>query len=104
MLVPGMPEHFIARLRGLWLPYPDGSVVTARPADRASAPSAARGHAADISEASPPVTDPAVRRMTLDQSTEILHVRPLVKASDPVPGTRPASERPASRTDCGWIL
>ena len=31
MLVPGMAEHFIARLRGLWLSYPDGSVVTARP-------------------------------------------------------------------------
>jgi hypothetical protein len=41
--------------------------------------------------------------MTLDQSTEILNVRPLVQASDPVPGTRPSVERPASRTDCGWI-
>ncbi|MDQ3880505.1 MAG: hypothetical protein M3295_05490, partial [Chloroflexota bacterium] len=29
-LVPGMPEHFRARMRGLWLSYPDGSVVTAR--------------------------------------------------------------------------
>ncbi len=32
MLVPGMAEHFIARMRGLWLPYPDGTVVTAREA------------------------------------------------------------------------
>ena len=32
LLVPGMPEHFIARMRGLWLPYPDGAVVTAREA------------------------------------------------------------------------
>jgi len=29
MLVPGMAEHFLARMRGLWLSYPDGSVVTA---------------------------------------------------------------------------
>src|SRR5918996_1324058 len=32
LLVPGMPEHFIARMRGLWLSYPDGSVITARAA------------------------------------------------------------------------
>jgi hypothetical protein len=36
MLVPGMAEHFIARLRGLWLPYPDGTVVTAREGAAAS--------------------------------------------------------------------
>ena len=36
MLVPGMAEHFIARLRGLWLSYPDGSVVTARPGEAMS--------------------------------------------------------------------
>ena len=36
MLVPGMAEHFIARLRGLWLSYPDGSVVTARAAGSVS--------------------------------------------------------------------
>jgi len=105
MLVPGMPEHFIARLRGLWLPYPDGSVVTARVAELAAggAPEPDRG--IDISEASSPVTDPAVRRMTLDQSTEILHVRPLVQASAPETGVRPSAERPApARTDCGWIV
>jgi hypothetical protein len=102
MLVPGMPEHFIARLQGLWLPYPDGSVVTARPAVTVGG-SAAGVPAADVSEASPPVTDPAVRRMTLDQSTEILNVRPLVAANDPVSGARPTTDRPAARTDCGWI-
>ena len=32
LLVPGMPEHFVARMRGLWLAYPDGSLITARPA------------------------------------------------------------------------
>ena len=36
MLVPGMAEHFIARMRGLWLPYPDGTVVTASEAIGAS--------------------------------------------------------------------
>jgi hypothetical protein len=105
MLVPGMPEHFIARLRGLWLPYPDGSVVTARPATSASEQPAARELAPDSSDSGAQVTDPAVRRATLAQSSEILHVGPLVKANDPEPGTRPASERmAAARTDCGWIV
>src|SRR6187399_2004388 len=36
LLVPGMPEHFIARMRGLWLSYPDGSVITARAATAGS--------------------------------------------------------------------
>ena len=36
LLVPGMPEHFIARMRGLWLSYPDGAVVTAREPGAAS--------------------------------------------------------------------
>lgn len=105
MLVPGMPEHFVARLRGLWLPYPDGSIVTARVADVSTGRARGVDRAADLSEASPSVTDPAVRRMTLGQSAEILNVRPLVAASDPVPGTRPASNRStAARTDCGWIV
>lgn len=103
MLVPGMPEHFIARLRGLWLPYPDGSVVTARAAVPTGGAAAAVAGVPDISEASPSVTDPAVRRLTLDRSAEVLNVRPLVSASDPVPGTRPTVDRPATRTDCGWI-
>ncbi len=61
MLVPGMAEHFIARLRGLWLSYPDGSVVTARQRS---------GHRASLivaeaADAAPPVTDAATRRSTL---------------------------------------
>lgn len=105
MLVPGMPEHFIARLRGLWLPYPDGSVVTARPATASPDFAAPRELITDTSDSGAQVTDPAVRRSTLAQASEILHVGPLVKANDPTPGTRQESERVvASRTDCGWIV
>ena len=61
MLVPGMAEHFIARLRGLWLGYPDGSVVTARPgAAMSTAPTIT-----DPSDTGTPVTDARVRRATL---------------------------------------
>jgi hypothetical protein len=99
MLVPGMAEHFIARMRGLWLPYPDGTVVTAQEA--AGPPPIA---IAERVETGPSVTDPAVRRGTLAESTEILNARPLVKANDPLSGIRSSGERPdVSRTDCGWI-
>jgi hypothetical protein len=99
MLVPGMAEHFIARMRGLWLPYPDGTVVTAREAIGVL-PAAV----AERVEMGPSVTDPAVRRGTLADSSEILNARPLVKANDPLSGIRPAGERPdIARTDCGWI-
>src|SRR5687767_13272994 len=57
MLVPGMAEHFIARLRGLWLSYPDGSVVTARPGSvMSSLPTVT-----DPSDTGSPVTDARVR-------------------------------------------
>lgn len=102
MLVPGMPEHFIARLRGLWLAYPDGSVVTAREAGppmrtpRLERPGA--------SEAGAPVTDPTVRRARLAESTRILNTRPLVQANDPPTGVRPTDQRTGvARSDCGWI-
>ena len=99
MLVPGMAEHFIARMRGLWLPYPDGTVVTARMA--IGPPPIA---VVERVEMAPSVTDPAVRRGTLAESTEILNARPLVKANEPLSGIRPTGERPdISRTDCGWI-
>ena len=99
MLVPGMAEHFIARMRGLWLPYPDGTVVTAR-----EAVGALPAAISERVEMGPSVTDPAVRRGTLAESSEILNARPLVKANDPLSGIRPSSERPdISRTDCGWI-
>jgi hypothetical protein len=102
MLVPGMPEHFIARLRGLWLAYPDGTVVTGREAGTTT-----RGpHIERLagSDAGAPVTDPGVRRASLVESAAILNVRPLVKANEPLTGLRPPEERVGvSRTDCGWI-
>jgi hypothetical protein len=102
-LVPGMAEHFIARLRGLWLSYPDGSVITAREAGVETLP-------VEISQppafdAGPPVTDPAVRRATLAASDRLLGTRPLVRANPPDPGIRHAAPRgPARRTDCGWMV
>jgi hypothetical protein len=102
MLVPGMPEHFIARLRGLWLSYPDGTVVTAREAAPASP--AARAATVERVDTGPAVTDPSVRRATLAESTAILNARPLVQANDPLTGLRPPAERrDLLRTDCGWI-
>jgi hypothetical protein len=102
MLVPGMPEHFIARLRGLWLAYPDGTVVTAR--EGAAPAPGERAVMLDKVETGPAVADPAVRRATLAESTAILNARPLVQANEPLTGLRPADERPdLARTDCGWI-
>jgi hypothetical protein len=109
MLVPGMAEHFIARLRGLWLPYPDGSVVTAREAD-ASTPTTAMVPAADAADAAPPVTDAAVRRQTLETADRTAGGRALVTAHAPEVGVRPAAalavpaHGPVSRTDCGWLI
>lgn len=103
MLVPGMPEHFIARLRGLWLPYPDGSVVTAR--ESMPAARAPRFEAPEPAEVGPVVTDPAVRRATLAESNEVLNVRPIVQANPPATGLRGPDDRVGvSRTDCGWIV
>lgn len=100
MLVPGMAEHFIARLRGLWLGYPDGSVVTAREATaEAGATSSPRP---EPSDSGAPVTDPAVRRSTLALSDRILNTRPLVRANPPEAARRPEGA-PPHRTDCGWI-
>lgn len=103
MLVPGMPEHFIARLRGLWLSYPDGSVVTARAAGSVSS----LPTAADPSDAGSPVTDPRIRRATLVRADRLLGTRPLVRAHAPEDGTRPGhalATGPIGRTDCGWLV
>jgi hypothetical protein len=100
MLVPGMAEHFIARMRGLWLSYPDGSVVTARAGIGAGAPTqpAVRSEPAEA----PPVTDPAVRRATL--ATRDMASRPLTRSNPPQTGVR-TDERPSvNRTDCGWLV
>jgi hypothetical protein len=103
MLVPGMAEHFIARLRGLWLSYPDGSVVTARPgAAMSSVPTIA-----DPSDTGTPVTDARVRRASLVRADRLLGTRPLVRAHAPEDGRRPDAELAfgsVSRTDCGWIV
>ena len=103
MLVPGMAEHFIARLRGLWLSYPDGSVVTARAAGSVSS----LPTASDPSDAGSPVTDPRIRRSTLVRADRLLGTRPLVRAHAPDDGTRPGqalATGPVSRTDCGWLV
>ena len=102
MLVPGMAEHFIARLRGLWLPYPDGSVVTARetglvgtvPAPTIEIPSAV--------DSGPSVTDPALRRTTLAGADRALNARPIARANAPERGVR-VRPTTARRTDCGWM-
>jgi hypothetical protein len=102
LLVPGMAEHFIARLRGLWLSYPDGSVVTARAAGAVtSIPTAP-----EPAETGPPVTDPSVRRQSLVRADRVLGTRPLVRSHAPDAGIRPGSSTsgPISRTDCGWLV
>jgi len=106
MLVPGMAEHFIARLRGLWLSYPDGSVVTARMVGGASATPAL----ADAPDAAPPVTDATTRRSTLISAERTMNAGPLVRTHAPETGIRPTealSHRgtgPVGRTDCGWLV
>lgn len=106
MLVPGMAEHFIARLRGLWLSYPDGSVVTAREAGATATAVSVR----DPSEASPPITDPMIRRGTLQEAERTVNSGLLVRAHAPETGLRPERELahagvgPVSRTDCGWLV
>ncbi|HSK93701.1 MAG TPA: hypothetical protein VLA76_06550 [Candidatus Angelobacter sp.] len=106
MLVPGMAEHFIARLRGLWLSYPDGSVVTAREAGVDAAAAAVP----DVSDAGPPITDPTIRRETLGEAERTVNAGPLVRAHPPDTGLRPqaalshAAVGPVSRTDCGWLV
>ncbi len=101
MLVPGMPEHFIARLRGLWLPYPDGSVVTARETGIVGSVPAPTLDLRSVVDAGTPVTDPATRRATLAEADETIGTRPLVRANSPAPGVR--SMPAMRRTDCGWI-
>lgn len=99
MLVPGMAEHFVARMRGLWLSYPDGSVVTAR---EVAAEETDLVPMRPEAESPSPVTDPSIRRATLAEADRILNVRPLVHANPPTPGLRP--DEPMHRTDCGWLV
>lgn len=104
LLVPGMPEHFIARMRGLWLSYPDGSVVTAR---AGSAEAATTLTVQEPTDVGPPISDASIRRGTLVAADETLGTRPLVLTHPPETGIRPAAEvgsSPVSRTDCGWLV
>ena len=103
MLVPGMPEHFIARMRGLWLSYPDGSVVTARAASSGSSTAVTVTESTDLGT---PVTDSRVRRATLVVADDTLGTRPLVRTHAPDTGLRPvrAGAETVSRTDCGWLV
>jgi hypothetical protein len=106
LLVPGMPEHFIARMRGLWLSYPDGSVITARSATAGASTAVALPEATDVG---PPVTDARTRRATLGAADRTLGTRPLVLSHPPDTGIRPIGEAavgisPVSRTDCGWLV
>jgi hypothetical protein len=106
MLVPGMAEHFIARLRGLWLSYPDGSVVTARQRTGSSAALAVAGP----TDAAPPVTDAVTRRSTLAGADRAVNKNPLVRSHAPETGIRPAQALahrgtgPVGRSDCGWLV
>lgn len=99
LLVPGMPEHFIARMRGLWLSYPDGSVVTAR--ELGSVSPAALLVAPESVETTPAVVDPTTRLATLAVSDQTVGARPLVRAHPPIEGDRPGAA--PHRTDCGWL-
>jgi len=103
LLVPGMPEHFIARMRGLWLAYPDGTLITARPAVSRPPVRGPRPALPEVTEGEAPVTDPAVRRAVLAE-TELLGAGPLVRASEPATGIRPGDHRAVARTDCGWLV
>ncbi len=104
LLVPGMPEHFVARMRGLWLAYPNGSLITARPAAGSPPVPGPRAAVPELAEGDAPVTDPAVRRGTLADSAELLGARPLVRASEPATGIRAGEGRTVARTDCGWLV
>jgi len=89
LLVPGMPEHFISRMRGMWLSY---TAVT-QP---------------ESTGVGPAVTEARVRRATLGAADQTLGSRPLVRAHGPDSGIRPvrpgSSAGPVSRTDCGWLV
>jgi hypothetical protein len=104
LLVPGMPEHFVARMRGLWLAYPDGMLITARPASSRPPVPGPRAALPDVTEGEAPVIDPAVRRATLAESGELLGTRPLVRPNEPATGIRPGEHRAVARTDCGWLV
>jgi len=103
-LVPGMAEHFIARMRGLWLSYPDGSLITAREETPTAELPGSILAIPDATETAPGVADPSVRRGALETTGETAGGPPLVRGHAPLSGLRPIGEAAAAhRTDCGWI-
>ena len=106
MLVPGMPEHFLARMRGLWLSYPNGSVITARQAGLTESGMTV----IESTDTAPPVTDPETRRSSLRAAEATVQAQPLVRAHAPETGIRPSralahpGTGPVGRTDCGWLV
>jgi len=103
LLVPGMAEHFVARMRGLWLAFPDRTVVTGREG-RAPSTGQAAARTPEAREGASPVIDPSVRRSTLERADNAVSARALVRAADPDTGTRPSGDASLRRTDCGWIV
>jgi hypothetical protein len=103
-LVPGMAEHFIARMRGLWLSYPDGSVVTAREEAASGSMRASVPAIEEATESSPAVVDPSMRRGTLEGDEQTAGGPPLVRGHAPLSGARAMAPPSAHRTDCGWIV
>jgi hypothetical protein len=80
-----MAEHFVARLRGLWLAFPDQTVVTAREGrvQPAAPPPTALP---DAAEAGPPVVDrPCDARPSSGPTTR----------SAPGPSSEPPTRTPA---------
>lgn len=105
LLVPGMAEHFIARMRGLWLSFPDGSVVTARERAPLTAVPGPFLVIPEAPESAPAVVDPAVRRATLATTGEGPGGPPLVRGHAPLGASRLEDELPQPhRTDCGWLV
>jgi len=105
MLLPGMPEHFVARMRGLWLQFPGGGLITAREGDRTPAGPTTETVVTDSAEAGSPVVDPGTRRTTLADADGRVSARSLVRApAIPDEGLRPSEVAPLHRSDCGWIV
>jgi hypothetical protein len=96
LLVPGMPEHFLARMRGLWLSYPDGTVVTARPGEYRPPPRRPPG-----AVAAPLPKDPAARQAALADTEQA--IARFAHPNPPESGLRPPEVVPVGRTDCGWL-
>lgn len=105
MLIPGMPEHFMARMRGLWLQFPGAGLVTARPSSRAPSGPTPQASVSEPTEGASPVVDSGIRRSTLEEADGRVSARSLVRSpAIPDDGLRPQVDAPPHRSDCGWIV